>query len=270
MLAPMEDITGYPLRYICHKYGADITFTEMARIDSLARNNKSTIEKIINLKSIPTIIQIIGSNEEKLNKFLLDFKPEDGFKGFNLNLGCPSPQMINLGFGSALIKRISKVKRIVQIIKNHKYECSIKMRLGLNKNESEKKIYLNLINEVDADFFIVHPRYASQNYSEKANFDVYEECVKTKKRIIANGDISNIKQIDYLKSINVSGAMIGRYAVKDPGIFGRLKGINTPNIEEIRKEFLLVVKKENASLKYKENVIKRINSKNDIDINYKG
>lgn len=223
MLAPMENHTGPEFRELCYKKGANSTFTEMARISALARGNKSTLKKIEILNQVPTYIQLIGANEKELNIFLEQFKAEKGFLGFNLNLGCPSPDMIQRGFGCALIKRIRKVKILVQTIRDYNYPVSIKLRLGLNKFEKDKKTYINLIKEVDADFFIVHARHGKENNRDPADFSVYEECVKTNKIIIANGDIKTKEQIQYLKSIGIKGAMIGMAAIKDPDIFNRLK-----------------------------------------------
>jgi len=224
MLAPMENNSTPEFRELCYKNGADSTFTEMARLSALARNNKSTLEKINIPKPVPTYIQLIGSNEDELNKFLLNYEPQEGFVGFNLNLGCASPNMVEKGLGCAMIKRISKVKRMVQIIKDHKYPVSIKLRLGMNRFEKEKKTYLNLIKEVDADFFVVHARNGKETYQDPADFSAYKECVETKKIIVANGDIDSWKHIHFLKSVGVKGAMIGRAAIKNPEIFKKLAG----------------------------------------------
>jgi tRNA-dihydrouridine synthase len=93
----------------------------------------------------------------------------------------------------------------------------------MNQYEKDKKTYLNLINQVDADFFIVHARHGKERDKNPADFSIYKECVKTKKIIIANGDIETIEQIQFLKSIGVKGAMIARSAVKNPDIFSLLK-----------------------------------------------
>jgi tRNA-dihydrouridine synthase B len=223
MLAPMEDRTSPEFRELCYKKGADSTFTEMARISALIRNNNKTLEKIDIPNQIPTYIQLVVSNEKDLDKFLQDFKPQKGFLGFNLNLGCPSPDVMQSGLGCALIKRISKVKKLVQTIRNHDYPVSIKLRLGMNKYEKEKKAYLNLINEVDADFFIVHARHGKETFKDPADFSVYKECAETGKRIIANGDIHTKEQVQQLKSIGIKGAMIGRAAIAKPYIFNTLK-----------------------------------------------
>ncbi|MBU1703937.1 MAG: tRNA-dihydrouridine synthase family protein, partial [Nanoarchaeota archaeon] len=156
MLAPIEDMTDSCFRTMCHKYGADLTFTELMRFQSLAKNNKPSWDRIKLDDDTPTVIQLIGSREQFLKKFLKMFNPEKGFKGFNLNLGCPAPNFVNQGVGCAMIKRITKTKKLADIIKDHSFEVSIKMRLGLNQYEKEKKVYLNLIDAVDAAFFIIH------------------------------------------------------------------------------------------------------------------
>ena len=222
MLAPMEGHTNPKFREVRFNNGADSTFTEMARVNALARGNKSTYDKILIPSPVPTYIQLIGANEKDYSKFLKKFVPQEGFLGFNLNLGCPSPDMIKTGAGCALIKRINKVKILVETIRSFGYGVSIKLRLGLNQFEKDKKTYLNLIKEVDADFFIVHARHGKETYDNKSDFDVYKECVKTNKVIIANGDIKNRDQINYLKSLGVKGAMIGRAAVVNPLIFKKL------------------------------------------------
>ncbi len=223
MLAPMEGHTGPEFRELCFSKGADSTFTEMARISALARNNKSTLEKIRIPKPVPTYVQLIGSDEKELGRFLKGFLQVKGFLGFNLNLGCSSPNMVQMGLGCALIKRITKVKKLVRTIRDRGYPASIKTRLGMNRFEKEKKTYLNLINEVDADFFIVHARHGKETLRDPADFSVYKECEKTGRTVVANGDIKSREQIKYLESIGMRGAMIGRAAVKNPKIFLELK-----------------------------------------------
>ncbi|MFH2027567.1 MAG: tRNA-dihydrouridine synthase family protein [Nanoarchaeota archaeon] len=258
MLAPLEDMTGNAFRTICHKYGADLTFTPMAKIESLAKRNASTWTRLDFNDSTPTSIQLIGAREMFLSKFLKTFEPSPGFIGFNLNLGCPSQNIISAGHGCAMVKRIAKTKKLLKIISNHGYNSSIKLRTGLNRYEKEKKVYLNLINSVDAEFFILHARYGTQTYESPPDFSVYEECVKTGKRIIANGDIKDKSQIEFLKGIGVEGAMIGRAAVNNPAIFDDLKGISHPPLDDIFAEFMKLSESYQEPYKFRKNIIKHI------------
>ena len=40
MLAPMESMTGSAFRTLCHRNGADLTFTEIARVANLFQAEK--------------------------------------------------------------------------------------------------------------------------------------------------------------------------------------------------------------------------------------
>ena len=258
MLAPIEDMTDSCFRTVCGRYGADMTFTELIRFESLAKNNKSSWERIKLYDHTPTIIQVIGEREQFLKKFLSKFSPEKGFIGFNLNIGCPAPDFVNKGVGCAMVKRVSKTRKLIDIIKDHGYEASIKMRLGLNNYEKEKKAYLNLIKCVNAVFFIVHARHGNQNYNEKADWSVFPECVKTGKNIIANGDIKNKDDVEKMKSFGCKGVMIGRAAITNPLIFAELKGITIPPIDQIKAEYNTLVKERDSPFRYSKNIFKHL------------
>jgi len=258
MLAPLENTSGNALRSLCNKYGADLTFTEMTRLTSLVRKNKSTWDKISIQSMTPTVIQLAAIKEEELKQFLDTYVPEKGFAGFNFNMGCPSPHIIRVGMGCAQIKRLEKAKKLVSMVKEKGYACSIKLRLGANGFEKEKKTYLNLIEAVPADFFIVHARHGKQHYEAPADNSVYAECVATGKNIIANGDITTVEQIEQLKAIGVKGVMIGRFAVRNPAIFNKLKGEKAPSIEQLKEEYLALSKQFQEKDKYRQSVLSRL------------
>lgn len=258
MLAPIEDMTSNAFRTICYRYGADLTFTEMIKIGGLAIDDKNTWSRLDSKDNTPSVIQLLGAKEDHFKKFLRKFDPTKSFKGFNLNLGCPNPRVMELGQGCALISRIGKTKKIIRIFRDYKYKISIKMRLGYAKKDKEKKIYLDLINAIDADYFIVHARYGIQGYNEPADFNIYKDCVKTGKTIIANGDIETKEHINFLKNLEIKGAMIGKAAVLDPSIFNRLKGIKSPNINSIIKEYESLTERYDEPYRYRKNILKRI------------
>ena len=258
MLAPMEDITDSAFRELCFRHGADMTFTVMARLSGLAAQNRNTERKIELLSDTPSQIQLVALREGDLKSFLGRFEATEGFAGFNFNIGCPSPQYVKQGLGCAMMKRVSKLNRMVSAVKNHGYPCSVKMRLGMNLFEKQRKVYLNVLRGVDADFFIVHARHGAENYEAKPDYSVYPECVATGKDIIANGNIDSAEKVALVRDMGVAGVMIGRAAVRDPGIFGRLKGMEEPDAEELRNEYALLADKYGAINKYRSNVMRRL------------
>ncbi|GAG25683.1 unnamed protein product, partial [marine sediment metagenome] len=105
MFAPMEGYSDCVLRTLCHTHGADLTFTEMAHVESFLRGNKPALAKIEASDSTPVQIQLLTGREDKLERFVEGFRPFPGFKGFNLNLSCPSMDVIRHGKGAAMVKR---------------------------------------------------------------------------------------------------------------------------------------------------------------------
>ncbi len=268
LAAPLEDVSDSTLRTLCYRHGADMTFTEMARVEGLAKKNAVTWRRLIACDETPHMVQILAAKEASLLKFLSMYEPPKGFSGFNLNLGCPSPDVISIGQGCAMIKRVAKVQRLVQIIKDAGHPVSIKTRIGLNEYEKRKKVYLNLLKGVDADFFIVHARHGGQEYLDPADFSVYPECVATGKVIIANGDIENAEQVEKLKALGVRGVMIGRRSVSNPAIFDQLKGKKAPTVAELKKEYLELCTEFGTSEWYKKNVLKRLEKGIKVDDNH--
>ncbi len=267
MGAPLEENSDAAFRTICYRHGADLTFTEMTRVQGLVKKNKSTWSRLAVHDDTPYMIQLLAGRESDVEKFLEAFEPPQNgsFRGFNLNMGCPSPDVIGLGLGSAFIKRVAKAQRLIDIFRKHGYPVSIKIRLGLNKYEKEKKVYLNIIRATTPDFFIVHARHGAEKYAEPADFSVYKEIVdeanKLGKIIVANGDIVSAQKVAQLKSIGIRGAMIGRAAVWNPSIFDKLKGKSEsqlPSIDALRSEYEALAEKYATHHRYKANVLLRM------------
>ena len=149
----MEGYSNSVFRTVAFHHGADLTFTEMSHIEGILRKNKDTLEKISAKNNTPVQVQILSSNEKKLQRLLSGFQTYDGFRGFNLNLSCPSRNVINHGKGAAMVKRSKKTRNLVELIKDYGYPVSVKIRLGLNQFEKDNKLYLNSLRGVDPDFY---------------------------------------------------------------------------------------------------------------------
>lgn len=254
----MEDYTDSAFRTLCFNHGADLCFTEVAKIDGLARNNKATIKKLAWIDSTPTQIQILPGKDEMLEKFLSNFEPKEGFKGFNFNYGCPAPEVTKVGRGCAMVKRVTKTNRLIEIVRKYNYPVSIKMRLGETDFEKSVKVYMNLIKGTNPDFFVVHARTGKETYNDSPDYSVFEECVSSGKEIIANGNIDSIEKVNALKKLGVKGVMIGRSAVRNPAIFDLLKGNYIPPAEQLKKEYSLLAEEYASSERHKKNILMRL------------
>jgi tRNA-dihydrouridine synthase B len=255
-LAPLEDYAGPAFRKICFDNGADLTFSEMTRVEGPIKNSKPTLSKIEIKDKTPVQLQLLPSNEEQLKKFIKSFVPFEGFKGFNLNLCCPSKNIIKFGRGGAMVKRIEKTQKLVDIISRENYSVSLKLSLGLNNFEKENKVYLKNILETSADFYIVQTKTALQKSNESYDLSIINDCVDTGKKIIANGEINTVKKVGLMKKIGCYGVMIGRSAVLNPTIFNQLKGKKTKSFEILSKEYKEISIKYGEKEKYYSNFLK--------------
>jgi len=233
MLASLERYSDSVFRTLCYNHGADLTFTEMAHVNSFLNRNRGSLQKIEPKDSTPVQIQILSSNEGKLDRFLSGFKTFNGFMGFNLNLSCPSKDVIRQGKGAAMVKRATKTGKLMALIRDHGHPVSVKIRLGLNQYEKDNKLYLNNLGGVDPDFFVVHAKHAGQSSDEPEDDSVYPECVEAARGIpvIANGGIDSPEKVQSLREMGISGVMMGRPAMGNPAIFDLLKnemGMNDP------------------------------------------
>jgi len=261
MLASLERYSDSVFRTLCHNHGADLTFTEMAHVESFLNRNRVSLQKIEPRDATPVQIQLLSGNEGRLDRFLSGFKPFDGFRGFNLNLSCPSKDVIRQGKGAAMVKRGAKTARLVSLIRDHGHPVSVKIRLGLNRREKENKLYLNNLGGVDPDFFVVHAKHAAQGSGEREDNSVYPECVEAARGIpvVANGGIETPEMVRSLVEMGVGGVMMGRPAMGNPAIFDKLKnelGINDPlkpvqTTDELKQEYDDIYEAIGGSEKYR-------------------
>jgi tRNA-dihydrouridine synthase len=266
MLASLERYSDSVFRTLSYNHGADLTFTEMAHVESFLKGNKVSLEKIEPRDATPVQVQILSGNEGKLDRFLSDFKPFDGFMGFNLNLNCPSTDVIRQGKGAAMVKRAAKTARLVSTIRDHGHPVSVKIRLGLNQFEKDNRLYLNNLGWVDPDFFVVHAKHAAKSSGEKEDNSVYPECVEAARGIpvIANGGIETPEMVQSLVEMGVGGVMMGRPAMRNPAIFDLMKnelGVNdppkpVPTTDDLKREYDDIYEAIGGSEKYRARFLK--------------
>ncbi|KAF0853141.1 tRNA-specific dihydrouridine synthase [Andalucia godoyi] len=213
----------------------------MTRMDSLSKNNQSSWRRIRIDPEVPSGLQLLPSDLSSTARFLemyslqlqkagVDSVSSFGVAEFQLNLGCPSGHVVDRGLGCAMMKRTSHVNKHVGLIRKFfpNVPVTLKFRLGMNSAEKEASVFRRLVNEGDADAFIVHARHGRQKSSDPADWSVFRElhdAAEAGKRIIANGDVVSVEGIAELRMRYpfLSGVMIGRMAVQNPCIFSQYR-----------------------------------------------
>lgn len=255
ILSPMESVSDAACRRLCWQQGAGFTWTEMIRARGIVRNNKSTLELIDSLDpEVPTGVQLFVANEKELAEALakLDALAQTSHPHFrnltavDLNFGCPSPEVIRVGAGPALLKRRAKLRAIFEVLAGWKKATALpigavgaKIRLGLNRMEQDQKVYLPIVelaNEL-LDYLVVHARHARQQSTEKPTWSAIAEVkARATVPVIGNGDVVTPDDWARLqRETHADGAMIARGAIRSPWVFRALngKGPGEPSREEL-------------------------------------
>lgn len=240
LLAPLESVSDCAFRRLCWDRGASLTWTEMIRARGLVRNNKSTLDLIDTFDpEVLTGVQLMAANERELSEALEKLeKPVPHFKNIraiDLNFGCPSPEVIKIGAGPALLKRRGKLEVIFQTLAAWKKSTSlpigavgVKIRLGLNRAEMDQKVYLPIVELANEhlDYLVIHARHARQDSKEAPTWSAIAEArARATIPIIGNGDVFSREDWERLqRETGASGALIARGAIKSPWVFRGLRG----------------------------------------------
>lgn len=276
-LSPMEGVSDLGFRTICHNRGADLTFTEMIRGSSLIKENKATLDLVDTFdSSVPAGIQLFVTRKEVLKKALELIKSgieekDNRFSNLSvidLNFGCPSEEIIRVGGGPAMLKRISKMRELLTLLReNSPLPCGIKIRLGLNNFEKNQKVYmriLNIVNELEIDYMTVHPKVATDRSDVPIDLEALREIIHDSEiPIVGNGFVRDSDSAKKMLDLGCKAVMIAREATINPWIFEDIKNhlagrtISKRTIKDYEiawKEYELIAKgisKENEASNYK-------------------
>ena len=172
---------------------------------------------------VPQIIVRDVAEFKTLTKTVIDL----GFKEIDINMGCPYPMQTKSGRGSGILPHPEKVREILDAINASNIQFSIKMRLGLTSPEECLQL-LPLLNEAPLAHITLHPRVGIQQYKGALDFETfdkfYSEC---KHPLIFNGDIADIKDIQYIETRypKLAGIMIGRGLLANPVLAAQYAGL---------------------------------------------
>src|ERR1019366_3498648 len=131
LLAPMEDVSDPPFRYVCKQYGADLMYTEFISSEGLIRDAMKSRKKLdIFDYERPIGIQIFGGDEEAmaLSAKIVDATNPDLV---DINFGCPVKKVVCKGAGAGVLKDVDLMIRLTKaVIQSTTKPVTVKTRLG--------------------------------------------------------------------------------------------------------------------------------------------
>jgi len=228
LLAPMEDVSDPPFRYLCKKYGADLMFTEFISSEGLIRDADKSVQKLdIFDYERPIGIQIFGGNIDSMKR-AAEICESANPDIIDINYGCPVKKVVCKEAGAAILKDIPKmVKMTEEIVKSTHLPVTVKTRLGWDDNSKYVVEVAERLQDVGIKAISIHGRTRKQMYKGEADWTLIGE-VKNNPRVhipvFGNGDVDSAQKVKFLREkFGVDGVMIGRAAIGNPWIFQQIK-----------------------------------------------
>lgn len=237
ILAPMEDVTDVVFRHVVSEAARpDVFFTEFTNTESYCHpeGNQSVRGRLTFTEDEqPMVAHIWGDKPEFFLQTSIGVA-EQGFRGIDINMGCPVPNVAQRGKGSGLILRPDVAAEIVQAAKAGGLPVSVKTRLGYTEVD-EWQDWLTHILEQDIANLSIHLRTRKEMSEVDAHWELIPEIKKLRDRVAPdtlltiNGDILDRQAGQQLvDQYGVDGVMIGRGIFKNPFAFEKEPKDHTP------------------------------------------
>jgi len=228
LLAPMEDVSDPPFRYVCKKNGADMMYTEFISSEGLIRDAAKSLQKLdIFEYERPIGIQIFGGDIEHMRE-ASEIASAAGPDLVDINYGCPVKNVVCKGAGSSLLQDIDKMVKMTEaVVKASHLPVTVKTRLGWDDNTKNVYEVAERLQDVGIQALTIHGRTRAQLYKGEADWSLIREIKRNpriKIPIFGNGDVdSPEKAANWRMEYEIDGIMIGRAAIGYPWIFREVK-----------------------------------------------
>jgi len=228
LLAPMEDVSDPPFRFLCKEQGCDLMYTEFISSEGLIRDAIKSRKKLdIFEVERPIGIQIFGGDEEAMSlssKIVSTVNPDL----VDINFGCPVKKVVCKGAGAGVLKDVNLMIRLTKaVIDSTDLPVTVKTRLGWDDNSINIDEVAERLQDIGVAALSIHARTRAQMYkghSDWSHIARVKENPRIQMPIFGNGDIdSPQKAVEYKNKYGVDGIMIGRASIGYPWIFREVK-----------------------------------------------
>lgn len=228
LLAPMEDVSDPPFRYVCKKNGVDMMYTEFISSEGLIRDAAKSRQKLdIFEYERPIGIQIFGSNIDSMREAteIATLAQPDLI---DINYGCPVKNVACKGAGASLLQDIDKMVRMTRaVVEATHLPVTVKTRLGWDDHTKNVYEVAERLQDVGIKALTIHGRTRAQMYKGKADWTMIRDIKRNPRihiPIFGNGDVDSVeKAANWRLEYEVDGIMIGRAAIGYPWIFREIK-----------------------------------------------
>jgi tRNA-dihydrouridine synthase B len=228
LLAPMEDVSDPPFRFLCKEQGADLMYTEFISSEGLIRDAAKSVKKLdIFEQERPIGIQIFGDDIEHMME-ACRIATAAGPDLIDINYGCPVKNVVCKGGGAAILKDVPKMVRMTeQIVKSTHLPVTVKTRLGWDEQTKFIVDVAERLQDIGISALSIHGRTRKQMYKGEADWTLIGEVKENPRMhipVFGNGDVNTPqKALEVKNRYGVDGIMIGRASIGYPWIFREIK-----------------------------------------------
>lgn len=231
VLSPMVDVTDAAFRSLARDWGADVTCSEMVSAVGLLRDSKKAWHHVTPWPGeAPYGVQFMCGEPAEMGEAVAKLASRVKPNFVDVNLGCPSPNVMAMCAGGFLMKDPKKAGAVVAAARKAADDAGIehvsaKMRLG---PDARHLTYAEVAQEcvaAGADWVTLHARTIEQGYSGNADWTHIARLVETVDvPVIGNGDLRTPEDVVRMRdSTHCDGFFVARAAMRDPTVFQRMR-----------------------------------------------
>ncbi len=228
ILAPMEDVTDVVFRHVVSEAARpDVFFTEFTNTESYCHpEGKQSVRGRLTFTEDeqPIVAHIWGDKPEHFRQMSIGMA-KLGYRGVDINMGCPVPNVTQNGKGSGLIRRPEVAADLIQAAKAGGLPVSVKTRLGFTEVD-EWHDWLTHILKQDIVNLSIHLRTRKEMSKVDAHWELIPEIKKLRDQVAPNtlltinGDIPDRQTgLKLAHQYGIDGVMIGRGIFNNPFAF---------------------------------------------------
>ena len=234
VLAPMVGVTDSIFRrMILGLGGCGLVSSEMTNAASVSpRMLKRNHQLDFLPEERPITVQLSG-NEPDLVASAARLVEAHGADILDINCGCPSPKVTGGGHGSALLRDLPKMERLLRAVKAAvRIPVTLKFRSGWDDQSLNYLDTAKMAESVGVAALALHPRTKSQGYGGTADWSRVTEVKRAVSiPVIGSGDVKDAADaLQRLQDSGADGVMIGRGAMHNPWIFMQVAQLDRKSV----------------------------------------
>lgn len=240
----MAGITDMPFRKYMKNLGAGVVISELISAHGINYKSEKTF-KLTKFDEIerPVGIQLFGETPESIAE-ASKVMEQTGVDFIDLNFGCPVKKVVCKGAGSALLKDLVQLGKVLNVVKKSlSIPLTIKIRTGWDQPGRNASEVCRIAYEEGITWVAIHGRTRTQAYEGLADWDYIAQVKRESKiPIIGNGDItSSDMALERLKTSGCDAVMIGRGCLKNPWIFTDAHEKFTAQVSTVNRSFIFLL-----------------------------